>query len=341
MRPVFLKSDQAKEEKRMLKETELNRIIHSAGIEDASMIRLDVLSVYLLHGLQQAGMLDHMCFKGGNSLRKIFARRPTRFSRDLDFVDASYQQLGDGSLSAEDYYLKLLEAFDQQTLFDINWRIKELSTDEIKGETLRVDLHFFLFGERPGADWERKSENVLAFECSFRRPILLPPEHKELRQESWFNNLEFTPAPVPVLQLEECAAEKVRASFQRSNPRDIFDLHQYGELPFNKELVRTMAILKCWQDRGIYDGPKNFDADEFFDKLNVENYSWDKLKLQVSDHAWIEPKKLLDEIRERYAFLNDISTEELELCKDKWKKSPALHDKLWHNCKELHVSTSH
>jgi len=69
----------------------LGRIINSSGVEDPSIVRLDVISVYLLQAFNDAGMLDHMCFKGGNSLRKIFARRPSRFSLDLDFVDASYE----------------------------------------------------------------------------------------------------------------------------------------------------------------------------------------------------------------------------------------------------------
>jgi hypothetical protein len=82
------------------------------------MVRLDVLAVYLLQGLHEAGMLTHMCFKGGNSLRKIFARRPSRFSRDMDFVDASYRQLPDTGISAEEYYYTLLEVFDQRTMYD-------------------------------------------------------------------------------------------------------------------------------------------------------------------------------------------------------------------------------
>jgi len=38
-------------------------------------MRHDDLSVYLLQALQDAGMVDHMCIKDGNSFRKIFARK--------------------------------------------------------------------------------------------------------------------------------------------------------------------------------------------------------------------------------------------------------------------------
>src|SRR6202042_2520633 len=107
--------------------------------------------------------------------------------------------------------------------------------------------------------WENRPDNVLSLECSFRRPILLPTQRRSLREETWFKSLEFVPSPVPVLQAEEAISEKVRGAFQRNNARDIFDLHQYAQVPFDEELVRMMSVMKCWQDRGLYDGPKNFD----------------------------------------------------------------------------------
>ena len=97
----------------------LGRVVHSSGVQDETLVRLDVLSVYLLERLNETGLLDHMCFKGGISLRKVFARQPSRFSRDVDFVDSSYEQLTDTGLRVEDYYIKVLEGFDNQTVHDI------------------------------------------------------------------------------------------------------------------------------------------------------------------------------------------------------------------------------
>ena len=60
--------------------------------------------------------------------------------------------------------------------------------------------------------------------------------------------------------------------------------------------------MKCWEDRGLYDGPKNFDPLEFLAKIKVDNYRWDRLKLQVSQHAWIEPAVLVKEV-DKLAFV--------------------------------------
>jgi predicted nucleotidyltransferase component of viral defense system len=317
----------------MIPDTVLGRIVHSSGIGDASLVQLDVLSVYLLEELRQSGMLDHMCFKGGNSLRKIIARRPSRFSRDLDFVDASYHQTTDAGITVEDYYLKLLDRLDAKTYHDIHWRLIPLNDEDLKGDTLHVDAHFFTYGKKPEDGWEKVKANVLAFQCSFRRPILLPPQLKPLREESWFKDLEFKPGDIPVLQLEEAIAEKVRAAFQRTNPRDLFDLFEYGKLTFDEELLRSLSILKCWQDRGLYAGKQNFDPDEFFGKLNAESYNWNALKGQVAKHAWIDPKELIATVKKRFEFLNALPEIETALCVDRAQKRQDLHDQVWAACK--------
>jgi predicted nucleotidyltransferase component of viral defense system len=318
----------------VIPESILGRLIHSSKVQDISLVRLDVIAVYLLQHLHDTGMLEHMCFKGGISLRKVFARQPARFSRDIDFVDASYQQLSDTGVTADEYYFKLLEGFDNQTVNDIQWKVKSLKDEELDADSLRVDMHFFVYDDRPDENWQQRADNVLSLECSFRRPILLPKELRPLRNESWFKHLEFDPAPVPVLQLEEAVSEKIRAAFQRNNPRDIYDLYEYGQVPFDETQVRTMTTLKCWQDRGTYTGPKNFDPQEFLAKLDVGNYAWERLKAQVSEHAWIEPVVLLKNIRERFSFLEGLAGEEQDLCNDRGKKQLTLHNNLWETCKQ-------
>lgn len=230
----------------------------------------------------------------------------------------------------------MLYAFDGQNIHDVLWKVKPVEENQLLGDTLRVDLHFFVYDDSPTSGWETRADNVLSIECSFRRPILLPTSRRALREESWFKNLEFAPSPVPVLQTEEAISEKVRAAFQRNNARDIFDLFQYGQLVFDEELVRTMSVMKCWQDRGLYDGPTNFDPHEFLEKLKVENYEWDRLKLQVSQHSWIDPASLISALRQRLSFIEHLSELELELCSDRAQRKSALHDELWQSCKERH-----
>jgi len=324
----------------MIPEVMLARMSRSTGVEDPSVIRLDVLSVYLLQAIQEAGLFAHMAFKGGNSLRKIFARRGSRFSRDLDFVDASYQQLSDEGFKADHYYFELLEHLDNRTIHDIHWRIPSLPDEALQGDTLRVDMHFFIHGDQPEDGWENRSDNVLALEFSFRRPILLGTELRELREESWFKQLEFVPSPIPVLRLEEAISEKIRASFQRDNPRDIYDLYQYSSLVFDDDLVRPMAVLKCWQDRGAYDGPTNFDPEAFLAKLDRNHYAWERLDNQLAPRDRIEPKKLLTAVKNRFGFLAGVTEQERELCQDRRQQRLSTHDAIWESVRAMGAGQS-
>jgi hypothetical protein len=165
--------------------------------------------------------------------------------------------------------------------------------------------------------------------------VLFPTEIRELRIESWFKQLEFTPAPIPVLRVEEAAAEKIRAAFQRDNARDVYDLYQYGQLIFDPQLVRTAAVFKFWQDRGLYNGATNFDPVEFRAKLVPANYAWETLKDQVAPHAWVEPAELLSKVGQRFAFLSEINDTEKQLCRDRWQKRQDIHDALWSELRAL------
>ena len=141
----------------MIPETVLAQIANSSNIGDDSLVALDVLSVYLLEELRAAGLFEYICFKGGNSLRKIFARRPARFSRDLDFVDMSYLQPAQAGVSPEDIYARVLEHLDKRTYNDIHWLIGSVSNEELhENPTLHVDAYFFIHGQKPDKDWQKK-----------------------------------------------------------------------------------------------------------------------------------------------------------------------------------------
>ena len=87
---------------------------------------LDVLSVYLLQHLSENRHAEPHVLQGWDLLRKVFARTPSRLSRDVDFVDASYQLSNEG-LTADKCYSKFLELFDGRTIHDIHWKVKSLN----------------------------------------------------------------------------------------------------------------------------------------------------------------------------------------------------------------------
>ena len=51
---------------------------------------------------------------------------------------------------------------------------------------------------------------------------------------------------VTTLRFEEIVAEKIRAAYQRLTVRDVYDLYQFRQRPFDRDLVRTLTVLKLW-----------------------------------------------------------------------------------------------
>ncbi len=50
--------------------------------------------------------------------------------------------------------------------------------------------------------------------------------------------------------LEEVIAEKIRAASQRSRVRDLYDLSELARRPLQKEIIRSLAVLKLWNSGG-------------------------------------------------------------------------------------------
>ena len=70
---------------------------------------------------------------------------------------------------------------------------------------------------------------------------------------------EFDPFNGPCMQLEEVLAEKIRATYQRATARDIWDLYQYATRPYDRDLVKRLAVIKFWNDESDYDPMKLLD----------------------------------------------------------------------------------
>jgi hypothetical protein len=81
------------------------------------------------------------------------------------------------------------------------------------------------------------------------RPILPVVAVPQIDQE-YFKLLGFTPAAIPSLGFEEAVAEKIRAASQRSKIRDLHDLSEIAGRNLNRELIRSLAVLKLWNSGG-------------------------------------------------------------------------------------------
>jgi predicted nucleotidyltransferase component of viral defense system len=137
-----------------------------------------------------------LVLRGGTAFHKLFLPKPYRYSEDLDYVRTSKGAIGN--------IMKHLTAIGQELGYKVNTKM----------------------GMYPKVFWKSEAEtgNVLKIKIeinTFERSPALPLITKPLEVDSeWYSSS----ANILTFRPEELVATKIRALYQRSKGRDLFDL---------------------------------------------------------------------------------------------------------------------
>jgi predicted nucleotidyltransferase component of viral defense system len=207
-----------------------------AGVDGRDAAVIDIAQDLLLRELHRRGVLDALAFKGGTSLRKLYAGNQGRFSLDLDFGVAS---------PADDPDTVLLSFIS-----------------EIDGLTVGP----FAYGvtERRGKWWLTiRSEFSSADSTLSSKLDVSPPPWLDPVSRAWVPMPVHATYGMPglpelqVVRLEENIAEKISRLNRTTTARDLYDLawlatHQRAIGGLDTALIRRLAVLKVWADaRGV------------------------------------------------------------------------------------------
>jgi predicted nucleotidyltransferase component of viral defense system len=153
---------------------------------------------------------EELVMRGGTAFHKLFLPQPYRYSEDLDYVRTSQGGIG-----------------------DIMKRLTEIGNG--LGYTVRTKM-----GMYPKVYWRGTSQTGLPIRIkieinTYERTPALPYISKEFVVDTeWYS----AKAAVRTFQPEELIATKLRAIYQRSKGRDLFDIWlALSELNLNTELV--------------------------------------------------------------------------------------------------------
>ena len=199
-------------------EFELQDVIDASG-RDATLIERDFALVTVAAGLVRV-YGESLCFKGGFVLRHVYGHE--RFSKDLDSTRINPPK---HKLDADEV------------------------KDTIKGSGIR-NLLTFSPGD-PATDSGRSldfdnisyrgpiGQDTIAVEVSYREDVILSPFLAAIGEPY------YKPFEIPVLQLDEIVAEKLRTLAQRSRATDLSDLAMVlARHTINDERVRQLAEKK-------------------------------------------------------------------------------------------------
>jgi len=157
---------------------------------------------------------NELVFRGGTALHKLILNEPYRYSEDLDFVRVNPGGIGD--IMGELIDLGKAEGYHVKTRM---------------GKFPKV---FWLTKAQTGLDIKIKIE-INTYERYSALPLKII--RHEIKTE-WFSSK----ADVKTYQNEEIAATKIRALYQRSKGRDLFDLW----LLINELGIDEMLVYKAF-----------------------------------------------------------------------------------------------
>jgi predicted nucleotidyltransferase component of viral defense system len=282
-----------------------------AGV-DLDIAEREIVLTYVLRILADQGLLTQLAFKGGTAIRKLILGGQGRFSLDLDFTATT-------DAEPDAFVLDLAGCLHGQTYYGITFTV--------------ADRDYYATPDSCGAEVTYRHDWVTSgrfgFQVSFRATPFLAIRPATLRPERYFEWLGIALPEPPALDVHEIIGEKVRAAAQRSRVRDLYDLYQFTRLRFNRDLVRRIAVLKCWETRFA------FDPAVFLGGLPQAHYEWSDLRRLIRRGAAISPDEIIHGVQQGYAFLGQLSEDEFLLAGDPYGRQRQLHERLVRELSQL------
>jgi len=275
-----------------------------AGSMGREAALVDIAQDLILRELHTIGLLDELVFKGGTSLRKLYAGNAGRFSLDLDF---SVRDIG----------------VDTETVLD-------LLTEHVKGREIgpfaydvidrRGKRHLVVASPGlagPGA-------GILSSKLDVSPPPWLTPTLRGWIPMDIHGQYGEPPLPeLPVVRMEENLAEKISRLNRATPARDMYDLRWVGRTLLRRSLdpalVRRLAVLKIWVDAygvSAADGTAwkpghesaPFDPERWLRPRTAREYDEEDIGALSVPPPRLE--ELSRDVSDTYAFLADLDDDE-------------------------------
>lgn len=225
------------------------------------MIEKDFVLTLVLREICNSQFKNALIFKGGTALHKIYLHK--RLSVDLDFTASDEFDIDDLN--------KIL------IIKEINSEIRKVRTFE---NSISIDLKYRSLLEYPDS---------IKIEISFREKPLL--KLKEVILKSPY----FPDFNVKTFQVEEMAAEKMRALIQRKRPRDYFDMWLLLKEVEFKDFEKLA-------EKKLTDLNDKFDISKVFTDLEIVESLWkDDLRQLIPELPDFD--KVIAELRKKLEFL--------------------------------------
>lgn len=253
----------------------------------------DVVLAYVLRVLAD-NILQHLAFKGGTYFKKTYFGKDGRFSMDLDFTSVN--------LSCYQLQNLIRGSLDNQTQYGIHY---QLIDENRRSESYFANVRY-TYQVTQGSNFE--------LNVSCREHPLLPLDKRCITDELYWKYIEFENFPILCLNKEEALAEKIRAAYQRLRGRDLYDLYLFATEPYDREVVKTLVVIKCWE---VGDP---FDPTQLQRKIKDIGSTWEDVQNFVRKDRLPTREEVISTVLKNYRFLEIMDDPLIQIIKDSKKK---------------------
>jgi predicted nucleotidyltransferase component of viral defense system len=281
------------------------------AVADQEIVLHYVLALLNAQGLigSRPGAREHgpLLFKGGTALRKCVFGSTGRFSQDID-LDATHRNGFEAEIEA---------AFHTNVPYHgIRFSVPDFrySQDENFSGTVHYE--------------HQHANGTFELQISYRLEPVLKPRTLTLVPQGYFARVECGVPDLFGIDPYEMIGEKLMACNRRlgGSAKDVYDLYLWTQRPFDAALVRRLAILKTWTDRRRQ---PRFDPEPFLARIEPASFRWEDIQLLVPHSLPTDRRAICDAVRERFAFLTELDTDEHSLLDDQTAhRQTALFDQL-------------
>lgn len=283
------------EARRMLTIQQIRRVADQSGARDIEKVEVDIILTHLLQLFHEKKITEHIEFKGGTMLRKMVFGVRGRYSTDLDFTLSA-------DSSPDDAFGMMIDAL-AASYRGIDFSVADRDWYDTEDG----------FAANPVCSHEGNKNGIkIKIQVSTReKPILAVRAMRQIEQLH-FGDLGFAPAEIPSLALEEVLSEKIRAASQRSKIRDLHDLSQAINLDFDRDLTRSLAVIKLWES-----DKDNFNYDLFVRQVAAGgDYDLNDLKNLLRKDERPDLDAMITRVTENYRWLTRLTDREKKITED-------------------------
>jgi predicted nucleotidyltransferase component of viral defense system len=279
----------------MLTTQQIRRIADQSGARDIEKVEIDIILTHLLQLFHEKGITEHIAFKGGTMLRKMIFGPRGRYSTDLDFTLRS-------NLRDEEVMEMILDALSS-SYHGISFKIADKDWDFTDGS----------FFANPVCSHAGNEKGIkIKIQVSLREKPILPVRAMPQIQQGYFKELPFELADIPSLAQEEALSEKIRAASQRSKIRDVHDLSQAVNVKIDRELTRSLVVVKLWES-----DKENLDYNRFAKQVEgSKDYDLNDLRNLLRKDEQPDLKVMIKRVTDNYRWLGQVTDLEKKITQD-------------------------